>query len=122
VRDGRRIELLVESSAGRRRVRVLSRRRGDWQTSIREGENPAPRENAVWVFVDFANGKTTYYLAPEPWVVHDIHTKHEDYLAHNGGQRARTKESEHHGIKTFRVTDWLDRWDLLGLAAPTDGG
>jgi hypothetical protein len=56
----------------------------DWQTSIREGDNPAPRVNAVWVFVDFAKGMTSYYVAPEPGVVDDIRTEHDRYLARNG--------------------------------------
>ncbi|MHA6630919.1 hypothetical protein ACU61A_36230 [Pseudonocardia sichuanensis] len=120
VRNGRRTELLVQTPTGRWRVRVLTRRRGDWQTSIREGANPAPRANAVWAFVDLANGATRYYVAPEPWVVNDIRTEHEDYLARNGGQRVVTKDSEHHGIKTARVECWLGRWDLLGLADPED--
>jgi hypothetical protein len=123
-RNGRRTELLVQTPSGRWRVRVLTRRRGDWQTSIREGDNAAPRPNAVWVFVDLANGATTYYVAPEPWVVDDIRTEHERYLERNGGQRAVTKDSEHHGIKTDRVERWLGRWDLLGLAdrGDTDAG
>ncbi len=121
VRNGRRVELLIDAQAGRRRVRVISRRRGDWQTSILEGQNPVPREDRFWVFVDFANGRTAYFIAPEPWVVDDIRSEHADYLARNGGERARTKDSEHHRIQTFRVERWRERWDLLGLAEPNDG-
>ena len=57
---------------------------------------------------------------PEPWVVDDIRSEHEYYLARNGGQRAQTTDSKHHGIKTFRVERWRERWDLLGLAESKD--
>lgn len=109
VRDGRRIELEVESSSGRRRVRVSSRRRGDWQTSIREGETTQRGDDRMWIFVDLAPGGPGFYIAPERWVADDIRREHDEYLARNGGVRARTPESEHHRIQTWRLAEWRDR-------------
>ena len=116
VRDGRRVELVVESPAGRRRVRVSSRRRGDWQTSIREGDRPSPGDLRFWIFVDLSGGDPGFYVAPEASVADDIRREHEEYLVRNGGRRARTPDSEHHRIQTWRVARWRDRWDLLGLS------
>jgi hypothetical protein len=115
VRVGARTELRVMSPAGAREVRVISRRAGDWQTSIREGDTSIVSGSRFWVFVDLAQGTPSYYIAPEGWVVDDIHTEHEEYLARNGGRRAQTEGSTHHRIQTSRVQQWKGRWNLLGL-------
>lgn len=122
VRVGARTELRVMSPAGAREARVISRRAGDWQTSIREGETAAISGSRFWVFVDLAHGPPSYFVAPERWVVDDIRTEHEEYLARNGGRRAQTKDSIHHRIQTSRVQRWKGRWDLLGLHDLEAGG
>ena len=121
VRVGARTELRVTSPAGPREVRVISRRAGDWQTSIREGDTSTVSGTRFWVFVDLAQGMPSYYVAPESWVVDDIHTEHAEYLARNGGRRAQTEDSTHHRIQTSRVQQWKGRWNLLGLR-DADGG
>jgi hypothetical protein len=115
VRDGRRVELVVDGLEGRSRVRVISRRRGDWQTSIREGDRTEVGPGRFWVLVDLAIARPRFYVAPADWMTDDIRREHEDYLRRHGGTRARTEDSVHHRITTARVEQWWERWDLLGL-------
>ena len=118
-REGQRVVLRVDSPSGPVVVRVLSRRRGDWQTSISilEGGARLISASRFWVFVDLAEAGCGYFVAPEDWVVEDIRAEHERYLARNGGRRAQTDDSPHHRVQPPRVTQWRDRWDLLGLSA-----
>lgn len=113
---------VVRRGGTAREVRVISRRAGDWQTSIREGDTSTVSGTRFWVFVDLAQGMPSYYVAPESWVVDDIHTEHEEYLARNGGRRAQTEDSTHHRIQTSRVQRWKGRWNLLGLRDADGGG
>jgi hypothetical protein len=118
IREGRRFELRVVSPLGAVTVRVLSRQRGDWQTSTSVLEGGAGSISAArfWVFVDLAEAGG-YFIAPESWVVDDIRAEHERYLARHGGRRAQSEDSNHHRIQLARVAPWRDRWDLLGLTA-----
>lgn len=118
VRVGRRTELLVETPDGgsSRSVRVLSKRRGDWQTSTNEADDAAQPDPArCWVFVDLAPPGPQFYVAPEHWVRRDIAEDHHAYLQRHGGRRALSPDSEHHRVQPSRVSEWHDRWDLLGL-------
>jgi hypothetical protein len=115
-RVGMRIELKIKSQDGvSRAVRVVSRRSGDWQTSIDVGYSEQGAPDRYWIFVDLAQRPARYYIAPEDWVIGDIRAEHDAYLARNGGRRARTEDSKHHRVQTARVARWADRWDLLGL-------
>jgi hypothetical protein len=114
VQDGRRWELLVDSgTGGPARVSVVSRRRGDWQSSIREGDGPGAAWR-YWVFVDLEH-EPRFWVLPEPEVVTGIRDRHREYLARNEGRRARNDASLHCAIRTGDVGHGADRWDLLGL-------
>ena len=116
LRVGMRVELQVKVSPGAHRtVRVVSRRSGDWQTSIDIGYSGHSAQDGYWIFVDLADRPVRFYIAPEDWVVQDVRAEHDAYLARNGGRRLRTEDSKHHRIQTSRVAQWEGRWDLLGL-------
>ena len=111
---GRRIELRVTTAAGRTvGVRVLSRRAGDWQTSIREGDAIDADPDRFWVLIDLATQPPTFYVVPASWMSRDIRREHDEYLACHGGRRAVTADSTHHRIQTSRVKRWQERWGLL---------
>lgn len=113
----RRPTLLVERDGVRRRVRVSTRRRGDWQTSTAYGaEVPSSELRArLWVFVDLTTAEPEFYLVPEAWMAVDIYQAHQDYLARHDGHRKVTDGSTHHAIPLWRIAQWQDRWDLLEL-------
>lgn len=115
VRIGRRTEIHMSGAAGTRRLRVLSRRRGDWQSSIREGLTEAEADR-FWVFVDLTTAPPTLHVGSEEEVVHGIRTRHEDYLRRNGGRRVQNDASLHCGIRLRDIPGLAGRWDLLGLA------
>jgi hypothetical protein len=55
---------------------------------------------------------------PEWWIQNDIYRAHSNYLAKHGGVRPGSNpDSTHHAIQTARVSEWRDRWDLLGIFA-----
>jgi hypothetical protein len=117
--EGRsRNHLAVVAPNGRRSVvYVKTRSMGDWQTDTRKG-TPRPLaedESRFWLFVDLTVEPPAYYIVPQSWIERDIYEKHEQFLARRGGARPRNPRSTHHGIATDRVSDWRDRWDLLGL-------
>jgi hypothetical protein len=98
-------------------VAVRSRTSGTWQTQASLG-TPAPASpsaGAFWVLVDLGTDPVEFYVVPEWWMLDDIHTVHQRYLASHGGTRAHNAASDHHAIGTARVYQWRDRWDLLGL-------
>jgi hypothetical protein len=105
----------VVAPTGRRSVvYVKTRSMGDWRkgTPRRLEED----ESQFWLFVDLTVEPPAYYIVPESWIETDIYEKHQQALARHGGTRPCNPRSTHHGIATERVTDWRDRWDLLGLA------
>lgn len=119
-REGNRRVLVVRTAADNHQVElfVKTRRKGDWQTSTTFGKPRAPAalERRFWVFVDLPDGgSASFYIAPEWWIQNDIHEDDAAYLARHGGERKITKGATHHRIQTERVSQWRDRWDLLGL-------
>ena len=114
VRVGQRTEIHMNGPGGSRRLRVVSRRRGDWQSSIREGEVDSA-DDRYWVFVDLATTLPNYHIGSEDEVVHGIRTRHEDYLRRNGGRRAQNDASLHCKISLRDLPGHARRWDLLGL-------
>jgi hypothetical protein len=113
-RVGQRTELRAHTRTGRvLELRVLSRRAGDWQTSIRNGDLTATTDDRYWLLVDLTQPTPGFYIVPEDWMVHDIRREHDEYLARHGGRRARTMDSLHHRIQTGRVREWRERWDLI---------
>ena len=89
VRVGLRTEIHLTGPGGSRRLRVVSRRRGDWQSSIREGDTKGEPDR-FWVFVDLMTTPADFHIGPEDEVVHGIRTRHEEYLRRNGGRRVQT--------------------------------
>jgi hypothetical protein len=117
-----RVELQVKVASGAHwTLRVVSRRSGDWQTSIDIGYSAHGALDRYWIFVDLADRPVRFYIAPEDWVVQDVRSEHDAYLARNGGKRAHTEGSKHHRIQTSRVARWEGRWDLLGLGTAYKG-
>ena len=116
-RVGRRTEIQVTArdDSPEQMLRVLSKTSGDWQTRTTEGDARATTTNRYWVFVDLGPPSPHYFIAPEDWVRRDIYDTHQEYLRQHGGRRAVTPDSLHHAIRPSRVSEWLDRWDLLGL-------
>ena len=99
-------------------VRVKTRTGGTWQASIRDGDPvAAPHIPATfWAFVDLKDPREpAFYIAPDDWVRRDIHAAHEEYLGRHGGERAFSKDSNHHAIQLRRILQWRDRWDLIEL-------
>jgi hypothetical protein len=98
-------------------VYVKTRATGTWQTDVRKGTPTpeSPDETRFWLFVDFTESPTTFYIAPEWWVENDIYQTYQADLARFGGSRPRSPGSTHHGIPKERISQWRERWDLLGL-------
>lgn len=112
------LEVTKLGAADRVLVRVKTRTGGTWQGSTRDGDpDPPPsRPTTYWAFVDLKNpSAAAFYIAPDEWVRRDIHAAHQLYLARHGGERAISKDSNHHAIDLRRILEWRDRWDLIGL-------
>lgn len=92
----------------------MSRRRGDWQSSIREGDTKGEPDR-FWVFVDLTTTPADFHIGPEDEVVHGIRTRHEEYLRRNGGRRVQNDASLHCAIRLRDLDGFAGRWDLLGL-------
>jgi hypothetical protein len=114
---------LIEASDKNRQkkvtIRVKSRRKGTWQTSINEGrpmDRPVSNDK-FWIFVDLSVSELIpdFYVVPDNWIRNDIYVHHQEYLQRHGGERAITKDSTHHAISLDRIEQWHDRWDILGL-------
>ena len=113
--ERRRRILLAERDGVSRRVRVSTKRRGSWQTTLDLAHEEAPTElaNRVWVFVDMTGQSTSYYVVPEGWMAEDIYREHAAYLTRHGGMRRDTPDSRHHSVGDGRIDRWLERWDVL---------
>jgi hypothetical protein len=99
-------------------VRVRARTSGTWQGDIRDGDPARAPSYArtFWVFVDLEDaGRPLFFVVPDAWMRQDIQREHQVYLDRHGGERAITRDSTHHAIQSWRVQQWRDRWDLLGL-------
>ena len=100
---------------------VKTRTSGDWQTDQRRGHvrEVEPEESSFWILVDVSAVPADFYVVPESWMENDIYEAHQKYLAKHGGRRAINPAATHHAIRTPRVVEWRNRWDLLGLDDPT---
>jgi hypothetical protein len=114
VRLGRRSEIHGGSPAGDFRVRVRSRRRGDWQSSIREGDETGD-PGRYWIFVDLGTDEPRFWVLPDPEVIDGIRRRHREYLARNDGHRVQNDSSLHCRITTVDVAHGAARWDRVGL-------
>jgi len=110
--------LRVTAGAGPpKRVYVKTRRTGDWQTDTRKGRPRASEEDPgeFWLFVDLAAEPPQFFIAPAWWVENDLYEDYQAYIARHGGRRAVNPTSTHQRITRDRITEWHERWDLLGL-------
>src|SRR5262245_4228242 len=113
---GRGRRTIIAVSDRTMEITVRTKRVGDWQTDTRLGDaEPEQDGDRFWILVDLGEPQNRYFVAPEWWMLNDIHHHHERYLRQHGGRRARTPDSHHHRIPEDRVGQWQDRWDLLGL-------
>lgn len=98
-------------------IQVKTKRSGTWHANAQHGAPTAAPidEQHYWVFVDLGSRHPDFYVAPRWWVLTNIHEFNSAFLARNGGKRPRTEGSTHHAIDAKRVTQWKDRWDLLGI-------
>lgn len=114
---GSRREIIVtrEGHDGEVRLLVRARTAGDWQTRASYGEPRVEEANpsSFWVLVHLTPGAAQCYVVPDWWMRDDIFDKHGDYLQSQEGSQALSPDSDHHAIRTERVTQWLDRWDQL---------
>jgi hypothetical protein len=98
-------------------VYVKTRQTGTWQTNVGKGipTPESPEADRFWLFVDLMRTPTAFFVAPAWWVQNDIHETFQADLARFGGSRPRSPASTHHGIAELRISQWRERWDLLGL-------
>lgn len=122
---GRRTFIQARSSNGRRNfvIRVKTKRnKGNWHSDTKEAEAsfnlPSPEsETEFWAFVNLNDYKaeSTFWIVPISWMRNDIWNAHQKYLDKRGGKRAQNDDSTHHSIDEKRLTEWKERWDLLGF-------
>lgn len=98
-------------------IRVKTKTRGTWQTSIDDGRPMKGPQNQdqFWVLVDLGPNEAEFYIAPAWWMENDIYTNHQRYLDEHAGHRAQNDQSKHHAIPVKRLEQWKERWDILGI-------
>lgn len=98
---------------------IKTRTSGDWQPSIAEGKKREQifDERRYWIFVDLRKELkfVECYIVPEWWIENNIYVTHKANIAKYGGRRKKSPNSIHHGVKTKRIAQWKNRWDLLGI-------
>jgi len=98
-------------------IQVKTCRSGDWQTSIDEGKkcDPIGDEARFWIFVRLVpdNQPPEYFIVPDWWIRNNIFENHQSYIAKHGGTRAINPNAKHHSIRSNRIQEWKDRWELL---------
>lgn len=114
---GRRRELRVRPpGAAEVEVRVVSRRSGDWQFSIR-GADASGRSDRWWVFVDLA-ARPEFFVVPDSEVVAGVRRR---YRAHLLQRDLRHDAALNHVVRTRDVSRWAHRWALLELDGADPG-
>jgi hypothetical protein len=112
---GRIVLLLATAPSGRKlRLRVKSRRAGQWQASTSEGRRRDASSKAdFWVFVDLTTKPHDFFVLPEAEIRRDIRTLHDHYLEVHGGECPETPGSLHHKIAKERIQHRQGAWPLL---------
>ena len=110
--ETRNVEIRVKTKTGN----------GNWHSDIKEGRSidPIPdlvKETAFWIFVDLNNYAVApnYFVVPDSWMRNNIDVTHKEYIRKYGGKRKKNDKSTHHSINRERISDWENRWDLIGL-------
>ena len=114
---------IIASNVERTRIvyiQVKTKRSGTWQTSIdlgRKIESKPKDETSFWIFVDLCkyNESPKYWIVPNWWMINNIFEKHQNFLERHGGSRPYAPESKHHAITEKDISEWKDKWDLLGI-------
>lgn len=101
------------------KVKVKSKRKGNWHTRSDEGKptDTIPDLKDVcnyWVFV-VLDSTPRYWIVPDWWIRNNIHDVHQQYLKKHGGHRPVNDNSNHHSIDENRLELWEDKWDTLGI-------
>jgi hypothetical protein len=117
------LEAESPKSGLRVRLRVKTRRRGNWHSREIEGsaDPVSPAVPTFWVFVDLSVEPPAYYVARDEWVRRDIFDAHQRYLQRHGGHRAKNDASDHHAIQLERVQQWRNAWYQLGIPEVSPG-
>lgn len=118
IKTGNRRAIFFTSDNGRvYRVTTRAKMRGTWQTSITYGEKCCENKNEdeYWVFVDISSDDSDFYVVPMWWMKNDIANHHEKYLNEHGGRRRDNVFSKHHAIAKYRIVQWENKWQQIGL-------
>lgn len=103
-------------------IQVKTKRSGTWHASIYDGRitksPPKPMDETVYrIFVDLGelNAPPQYWIVPDWWMRNDIYQAHKEWLDKHGGKRPRNPDSTHHAINEKRLSEWKDKWEILGI-------
>lgn len=116
-----RIDVMASNTERTRtiNIQVKTCRSGDWQTSIDEGKkcDTVQDETRFWIFVHLGpdTKPAEYFVVSDWWIRNNIYENHQSYLAKHAGTRAINPKAKHHSIKSTRIEEWKDRWDLLEI-------
>jgi hypothetical protein len=104
-------------------IQVKTKTAGTWHTSVLLGEphRELQDETRFWVLVDIGrdpDAPPIYYVVPQWWMLNHIHVRHNEWLATHGGRRPVNPQATHFAISPKKVTEWRDRWDVLGIFEP----
>jgi hypothetical protein len=114
------IDILASDLADTRRIsiQVKTKSSGSWHARFPKDAaecSEDPGETSFWIFVDLGGEHPAYFIAPRWWVRNDIWQDHTAYLTRFEQEHGHPRESTHHGIRTPRVEEWRNRWDVLGI-------
>jgi Holliday junction resolvase-like predicted endonuclease len=101
-------------------IQVKTKRGGKtWHSSIVGSRpmSPIEDEKNFWVFVDLGDldAHPRFWIVPDWWIKDDIYKAHQAYLNRHGGHRASNPDSMHHAIDEKRLSQWQERWEILGI-------
>jgi hypothetical protein len=95
-------------------IAVRSRRSGDW--SIRDYQREVPADAVALVYVDYTARKPGYYIVPAG-EAREILKKHYDaHRVDHGGERPRTPDSGHVGLRLSEIQHRRDAWTSWAAA------
>ena len=109
----------LQDGEGTLRIRVKSRRSGDWQIPTTEGRSKEDHvdDTEFWVLVDFSvyPDEPDFYIMSGGWLRRKIYEDHQNYLMQHGGTRPVTPKSTHHRVTLDCIKVWKNKWEVLGL-------
>ena len=101
-------------------IQVKTKRGGrTWHSSILGSQPTTPKSDELnfWAFVNLGNSDEhpQIWIVPDWWIKNDIYLAHQEYLDRHGGTRPGNPDSTHHAIDERRLSEWYERWDILGI-------